>query len=559
NVLDEKHEKLFEAAGSLDITVLDCQKLITIEDDVGIACWTYNHATKEEKIIVGPEGLELTTRHLEFVLRHELLHKYLFKGYSLVLHDHTLMNIALDICINRVLYDEYKEEFEEFCNVIYGKYPGNRQNPLVLAWAGIDPSTIEDEKLRTLYHKIWKTKHNPSPKALYYTLLEHGVSEREMIKVEGLDPFGIPVKGKDRELGNQKGGKTQKNGEGASDEEEGKGTAKGGKKSEGDGQLKTGEQNNAGDDKDIEHGDASGEGDKSDKEDDKKGFGKSGKDKVEDKKGSGGEGTSGYRRQIPSEGLEDTNTEDKFEKKAINTLGKKRQGDGFSAAVSKWFETIEIEKKECATSDVEEFIKRIETTDTLDEVATRITSAIIYDTRVQFYPYRLTRAGYVYVNTGISDLLHRYYNRSSDRRKPRLNIYVDTSPSMWNFKEKEVFLIERFRDLFPTTFYVFAGEVKEFLIDDFIKGKYPMGASTSFDSVIEHFISSEAECAVIFTDGESSVNRDNSKRVLEYRKRLFTVYFNGTYSKDISGHKKVQSDLDGISEAVMQIDVPLYA
>ena len=33
NVLDEKHEKLFEAAGSLDITVLDCQKLITIEDD----------------------------------------------------------------------------------------------------------------------------------------------------------------------------------------------------------------------------------------------------------------------------------------------------------------------------------------------------------------------------------------------------------------------------------------------------------------------------------------------------------------------------------------------
>lgn len=94
SILNEDHENLFEAAMNLEITVLDCQKLIFIGDKARIACWTYNTKTKEEKIIVGPEGLKLSSGHLDFVLRHELLHKFSYKGPSSAYYDQLLLTVS---------------------------------------------------------------------------------------------------------------------------------------------------------------------------------------------------------------------------------------------------------------------------------------------------------------------------------------------------------------------------------------------------------------------------------------------------------------------------------
>lgn len=466
---------LLEAASDLEITLLECQNLIMIGDEANIACWSYNTRTHEEKIIINPKTLEFPSRHLEMILRHEILHKYLYKGYSPTLHDHRLMNIAEDICINRLLWSVYKDDFVSFCNAIYSTHPENSQNFLSLAWAGLDPDTIKDENIRNLYRKIWQGSKSPSPKEIYFTLLSNGITSGDIGAIEELNPFAASGEGK--------------GGEGKGEED------------------RTGEQ--------------------------------------------GGSDGGIIFRDIPDE---EQYGESKSENKVLRGLEKigqgQGQGGGFSNAISDWIEIIQVERAEYETSELEDFLKRIETVDILDEVSTRIINSISGATLRQLYPYRLSRAGFVYLNAGISEILHQYWNRTVEGRKPRLNIYVDTSPSMDPFKEHEVFLIQRFLDLFPTTFYVFAGRVQEFLIDDFIEGKYPSGSSTSFDNVINHFTESEAECGVVFTDGESSVSANNRRNFKMARKRLFTVYFN-----EGNSNKQIKSDLDHISEAVMQINI----
>lgn len=500
NISSDEAYPLLKAASELEITVLECQKLITISDEVNIACWSYNTKTGEEKIIINPEILNFPPKYLEMVLRHEILHKYLYKGYSPTLHDHQLLNIALDICINRLLFSVYKDAFVSFCNTIYSKNSENRQNILALAWAGLVPEKIEDEKIRNLYKKIWEGQRVPSPKEIYYSLLSQDIDPTRV----GSIPFAGTSIGTGLGAGAGRGNSPDE-GQGDGKKEKRKRNKKGGKYIDEDGS--SGDEEDDGDDGIILRG-------------------------------------------IPDDyGQHEVG---KPEDKVLKGLGEigESQGGGFSNAVSDWLKIIQVKRKECETSELEDFLNRIESVDILDEVSTRIINAITGATQRQLYPYRLSRAGFVYLNAGISDILHQYWNRTVEGRKTKLNIYVDTSPSMYPFREQEIFIIERFRDLFPTTFYVFAGKVEEFLVDEFIKGKYRGGGSTSFDSVIEHFIDSDAECGVVFTDGKSSVSMHNRSNFKMSRKRLFTVYFN-----DAQKNQQIKSHLDYISEAVMQINV----
>ena len=126
---------------------------------------------------------------------------------------------------------------------------------------------------------------------------------------------------------------------------------------------------------------------------------------------------------------------------------------------------------------------------------------------------------------------------------------------MHPYREKEVFLIDRLKDLFPTTFFVFGSGVKEFSVADFSAGKYPIARSTDFNPVIEHLMAYDVECGVVFTDGESYVTPENRLKLRRSGKRLFVVYFNDEPSRKQVGPHPIRSDLDEISEEVMQIDL----
>ena len=147
---------------------------------------------------------------------------------------------------------------------------------------------------------------------------------------------------------------------------------------------------------------------------------------------------------------------------------------------------------------------------------------------------------------GVSDKVPIFLNRTPDAHKSRLAVYIDTSPSMESYQEKEVFLIDRLKEYFPTKVHSFAHDVKEISLDDFANGNYEEGYSTSFDAVIEHMLGSHFDAGIIFTDGFSNVDSNNEQAFKKSRKRLFTVYF--------SDHDQVDSELDQICEKTITVN-----
>lgn len=220
-----------------------------------------------------------------------------------------------------------------------------------------------------------------------------------------------------------------------------------------------------------------------------------------------------------------------------------------------WVKRMTLLQEEFEVRSIEDFLHRIESVELLDRTADRIVRSLKRETRRLTYPLYPSRLGHVYILTGLSDRLRQYWNLLPSNRLPRLNIYVDVSPSMSGFREKEVFLINRLKDFFPTTFYVFGGRVQEFTVADFAKGEYPIAYSTDFNPVVKHLMGSDVECGVVFTDGFSNVSLENRLRFPRSGKRLYAVYFNDDERHRKDGPNPVQSNLDEISDEVMQIDL----
>jgi hypothetical protein len=242
---------------------------------------------------------------------------------------------------------------------------------------------------------------------------------------------------------------------------------------------------------------------------------------------------------------------DKFtelEKEILEDIGMKipyPQREAFSDQVSSLFSQHFVKKKAFSIAEVSDFIKRLQIMQQLDDTSNKINSALNGKIRRDLYPYNLSRLSIIYAACGINNFLPVYFNKIPEGRKPNIAIYVDTSPSMDDYKEYEIYLVESLQEDFPTKIFLFAGDVMEISTNEFAEGNYESGYSTSFDAVIEHLINIDYECGLIFTDGYSSINGENKEKFNKCGKRLFTVYFN--YDST--------SDLDKLSEQVMNIQV----
>ncbi len=243
------------------------------------------------------------------------------------------------------------------------------------------------------------------------------------------------------------------------------------------------------------------------------------------------------------------NGEDKFEKIEKEALEKvisdSQEGKLFSKQISRMFSRILVGKEGVDTKNIESFIQRLRTKQQLDDTASRMINALDGSSKIQVYPYQLSRLGLVYLACGVSKVLPLYWNKVPESRKPKLAIYIDTSPSMENYQKMEVFLVDELKDYFPTKIFAFAGDVTEINTKDFASGNYEEGYSTDFDVAIAHLLDSEFDAGIIFTDGYSSIGYENEAKFRADRKRLFTVYF--------TENGRPSSDLDELSEEVMVI------
>lgn len=249
-------------------------------------------------------------------------------------------------------------------------------------------------------------------------------------------------------------------------------------------------------------------------------------------------------RRIPDSAKDDRFNE--FSSQVVDIVKDTISNNGYSATqFSATFRKIFVDKQSFDCTSVAEFISRIESRQTLEDACMRIVSALDNRSTCQLYPYELSRIGVIYMACGVSNRVPIFWNKTPESKKSKLAIYIDTSPSMEGYQEKEVFLIDKLKSYFPTKVHCFANDVKEISLDDFANGNYEEGYSTSFDAVIKHLLDSRYDAGVVFTDGFSYINQTNEEKFKQSGKRMFTVYF--------SDNGEIESELDKICEQTMTI------
>ena len=504
--------KIMKAALEMGLNYNDIPDMIEENEDVSIAAWGINKITKVSKIFVNPKIAKYPIKQIQLILRHETLH---YAGYQElgILGNKDLENIVLDTTINRILSFPYPNDMKKLCKRVYP--PESKNTILALAQAHLiddanfratqegagKTKTKENKKILELYEEIWEGDEVPSPLSLYYRLFQGKKSK---------------VKSPWDEGGNSK--KKHKD-----------------KKEKGDSQ---------------DAPDSNGSP--------KPGKGKSKSEPREE---------DIVFRQIPTED-DENGTEQKIKDKPIlkeakdqidkmkydcnsvrgrSYLGNRKATKAFSNATSEMFEKILVKAQDGIDDKavgrfIESLNLRTEMTDAIDPLIREASSSSIR----QLYPLKLSRLGVIWIACGISDLIPFYYNQIPENQKLSVAVYVDTSPSMDEFKENEVWLIDKLKESFPTNIFVFSGSVEEISTKDFALGKYSQGYSTSFDAVIEHFLEQKDDFALVFSDGCSNVCDENKNKFKISRKKLYSIYFS-------NWNKKVTSDLDGIASSSISL------
>jgi len=441
------NQKLIKVCSSLGINLLEISKFIQISELPDIAAWGYDKKTKENFIFINPKILKFPIEYIHIILKHEILH---YAGYKEIegAKNKELVNIVLDVVINKILTTSKKNVMKKLCRRIYPEE--SKQNIICLARPDLSVDDVP-EQLKNLWEEIWNKEEIPSPSALYYRLVLHTNSDRKFIfKIVRASPFS----------------------------------------SKKDGEI--------------------------------------------------------VLREVPEERRGNRN-DNKFEKVSVNILNNISfsVSKTFSHQLSKIFSKLLVGKEKFNLENVREFIQRLKTREQMEDTSRKIVNSLVTSSKLQVYPYELSRLGIIYLACGVSKIFPLYWNKFPESRKPKLAVYIDTSPSMDIYKEMEVFLVDELRDYLPIKIFLFAGDIKETCVEEFTSGDYEQGYSTDFDAPIKHLLESEFDAGIIFTDGYSSVSSENMKKLKESKKRLFTVYF--------TENGKPSSDLDGLSEEVMVI------
>jgi len=447
----ETSQKLIKACSLLGVNLLEVSKFVQISEVPEIAAWGYDQRTGKNFIFINPKVLRLPLEFVQLILKHEVLH---YAGYQEIsgAKDNQLVNISLDITINKILSIGQENLMKQLCQRVYPEK--SKANILCLARSDLLPTEVPEE-LKDLWQEVWEKTELPSPASLYFRLVSHtnskAIGALVLVECEGSNPFA----------------------------------------------------------------------------------GRSDKDIV--------------LRGIPKGCEKRPGSSDPLGGLAAKVLNSifKSLPRAFSKRFSSIFSTLLVGREECDLENVRRFIQRLKTRQQLDNATRTIFNALNGRSRLQVYPYRLSRLGLIYLACGVSKAVPLYWNKPPDSGKPKLAVYIDTSPSMDEYKEMEVFLVDELKDYFPTSIFVFAGNIEEVELHSFARGEYESGSSTDFDAPINHFVTSDFDAGLIFTDGYSSVNFEEMKRLRESEKRLFTIYF--------TEDKRPSSDLDAISEEVLVI------
>ncbi len=262
--------------------------------------------------------------------------------------------------------------------------------------------------------------------------------------------------------------------------------------------------------------------------------------------------------------------------------GKKgRRGGGYSNALSRFWEEQVVRKKDFVNEELKKFAKKWRTEKMLEDIEGKIEQIIGKD-EVQIKPYaeELTYDGLIMASFGISQEMGIYWNNddSFDNNRKKVAAFFDLSPSMTNLFPYMIRLVETVEEQCDVVFsrnlskeegggtargaYGFAGSVTELDENDMEKmkkGNLKAGMSTCFNAILEHVFerieSDNIDIIICFTDGESSLSKDNIQKFNDTGRQFFNIYMKPYYGGEASG-LKITSDLDELNGESFTLCLP---
>lgn len=162
-----------QALMRMGVGFVDCAGLVVFDPDEATASWRYDKNTGEESIHIGPLISSLDVNGIEMVLRHEVLHRSMYHGFGEQYAHPELCNLALDICINRLLFEAYGDKMRKASQRIYPET--SKTTPIALADCSADPGALSPE-LAAFWSDVWRldAKGQPpplNPASVYFRLL----------------------------------------------------------------------------------------------------------------------------------------------------------------------------------------------------------------------------------------------------------------------------------------------------------------------------------------------------------------------------------------------------
>lgn len=502
------------------------------------AAWVYNDKTKKEHIWFSRRLVKmLTVDLLKLVLRHEMLHKSMYRGLMAV-GNKELLNFALDACINKTLWLSDPEGMVKLGEVMWPD-PNTRPNVMAL----LNPSIKTDERnsmeprIQALFDRIW---WNPMKGFKDGVPIDHGQTCRDYY--EGTGTFGndyIPdalnlynalaalLNADDKKQIEEKYKFLANEGQKGDKSESGKD-----KGQEGDGDPKDGKQKPKKGSKHIRGG--------------RFRFRATDKGTMKGEKGVADQVLAEIKKQYQK----------------MNESGER--GGGFSTFenVNDFFNQYVYIKEEADVKDIQEFIRRMETLRQVEGITANIYKNFRSRTAIQPFPNRLTRVGFELVALGFTKMVPLYFNKVNADQGGRKKIccYFDTSPSMNEFIPYMVWMAEFFDNCEECFIdggkyrgrYGFSGTVKGIPMeawDDFKNGRVRGGYSTSFDAVVRHACDriedDEVDVILVFTDSYSGLSEDLVQRFNESGKKCYNIYFG--YSSEHYKAGEITCDLDKLN------------
>lgn len=505
------------------VSYIDALNITRVFPGIDTACWgTANNS--EEFILINPYILMFRATWAGLILQHEVLHRALYRGRD-NLGDRELVNVVLDICVNRILSatpnGKMSETWRKFCEWIYPQE--SKRTVLALANSSLSGKDLQALRgINPLYAQIWQELYGEESLVIEHTnkrtgkITKRKVSGKLSFKIGDLSPDDLYFR-----LRNQ-----------LTDED---------KKAL----------------KDL--GEESGLNP----------FGE--RAQLHEVAGR----STIVKEDAPSIATDRAARTERALRRSLVPKRLRRNLDWgkYSDCRTEFWEKFVKKPEDIYDPKLQEYAARIQTQKIMEDVAGAIIEQFRDDVVTQPYPHYLTEEGTMLAICGFRGNNFPFYqNEEGLHGRRRVVVFFDLSPSMQFFFPHMMTMCDIFEETMDMTFarnaegdagvMTFAGSVRELSSDEIElmrTGEIKVGCSTSFDEVVkystEKISTDDVDAIIIFTDGESSLSYENEVAFNSVGKRMYRIYC-AEHCKRNYG-RIISSDLDRLNGESYSLLLPL--